>query len=264
LAPPLAPRLSQLYRRPVLYVTCFLAFCVVAFRLLTVAANGPSLWPCVALLAAVLLLWLSGPILLPRSLWYRYCYFGLQTCLVEALGLLFLDQDMWGLLYMLIGLQACYYLPLRATLVWGTVSVALMMLTMLLTRGWVNGLGLGLTYVAVAVLLASWEIFSTQAEEARRESDQLLAELQIAHQKLQLYAAEAEERTALRERDRLAHLLHDSVGQTIFGLTFSVESARLLLDKDPGRVPQELERLQELTSGALSQMRSLITQWRPK
>jgi signal transduction histidine kinase len=36
------------------------------------------------------------------------------------------------------------------------------------------------------------------------------------------------------------------------------------LDKDPGRVPQQLERLQDLTSSALSQMRSLITQWRPK
>jgi hypothetical protein len=36
-----------------------------------------------------------------------------------------------------------------------------------------------------------------------------------------------------------------------------------MLTKDPARVPEGLERLQELTSRALAHMRALISQWRP-
>ena len=59
------------------------------------------------------------------------------------------------------------------------------------------------------------------------------------------------------------HALHDSVGQMIFSINLTAESARLVLEKDPEQLSAQLESLQELTSGALSQMRSLIGQWRP-
>ena len=62
----------------------------------------------------------------------------------------------------------------------------------------------------------------------------------------------------------MAHALHDSVSQTLFAITLTAQSARQLLDKDPARVPQQLERVQKLTGSALSQMRSLIAQWRPQ
>ncbi len=61
----------------------------------------------------------------------------------------------------------------------------------------------------------------------------------------------------------MAHQLHDSVSQALFSITLEAESTRMLLEKDPGRVPAQLERLEELTAGALRQMRSLITEWRP-
>jgi signal transduction histidine kinase len=80
---------------------------------------------------------------------------------------------------------------------------------------------------------------------------------------LEIYAAQAEELAAEQERSRLMHALHDSVGQMIFSINLTAESARLVLEKDPERLPAQLERLQELTSGALSQMRTLIGQWRP-
>jgi len=100
----------------------------------------------------------------------------------------------------------------------------------------------------------------TQADQA--ESQVLLAELQQAHQKLQEYAAQAKELAAARERNCLARELHDSVSQVIFGITLTSQAARLLLQRDPAQVPEQLDRLQEMTGSALSQLRSLIAQLR--
>ena len=82
----------------------------------------------------------------------------------------------------------------------------------------------------------------TQADQA--ESQRLLADLQSAHQQLQEYAAQAEELAAARERNRLARELHDSVSQAIFSITLTSQSARILLDREPARVPEQIDRLQ--------------------
>jgi signal transduction histidine kinase len=68
---------------------------------------------------------------------------------------------------------------------------------------------------------------------------------------------------AARERNRLARELHDSVSQVIFSLTLTSQATRILLERDPARVPAQIERLKEMTSGALNQLRSLIAELRP-
>jgi signal transduction histidine kinase len=67
----------------------------------------------------------------------------------------------------------------------------------------------------------------------------------------------------MAERNRLARELHDSVSQTMFSITLNVRSTQILLEREPSRVRPQLEQLQELSSRALSQMRALISQWRP-
>jgi signal transduction histidine kinase len=37
----------------------------------------------------------------------------------------------------------------------------------------------------------------------------------------------------------------------------------MLLEKDPARLPEQLDRLQEMTGSALTQLRSLIAELRP-
>jgi len=102
-----------------------------------------------------------------------------------------------------------------------------------------------------------------EAEAARQEGQKLLTELQEAHRQLQLYAAQAEELAATKERNHLARALHDSVTQTIFSITLTAKSARMLLDKAPDQVATQLDHLQELAQGALAEMRALIFELRP-
>ena len=66
-----------------------------------------------------------------------------------------------------------------------------------------------------------------------------------------------------RERNRLARELHDSVTQTIFSMTLTTQSARLLLKKDPPRVTVQLDRLDQLAHNAQNEMHQLINQLSP-
>jgi signal transduction histidine kinase len=80
---------------------------------------------------------------------------------------------------------------------------------------------------------------------------------------LQSYAGRVEEMAAMQERDHLARELHDTVSQSIFSISLTARSAQLLLERDPARVPEQLDRLKEMTAESLSQLRAFITQLRP-
>jgi signal transduction histidine kinase len=112
--------------------------------------------------------------------------------------------------------------------------------------------------------LISYDFLYLQTLADQAKSERLLADLQSAHQKLQEQTAQAEELAAARERNRLERELHDSVSQVIFSITLTSQSARLLLERDPARVPTEIERLQGMISSALNQLRSLIAELHPR
>ncbi len=71
------------------------------------------------------------------------------------------------------------------------------------------------------------------------------------------------EYAVVEERNRLARDLHDSVTQSLFSVTLLSEAALSLLDRDPAKARERLERANELGQGALAEMRALIFQLRP-
>ena len=117
--------------------------------------------------------------------------------------------------------------------------------------------------MAGEIVIPAFLIVNHQAEIARTESQDLLDQLEQTHRQLDLYAGQVEELTAMQERNHLARELHETVSQLIFSISLTTRSAQLLLEKDPGRVPEQLNRLQELTAEALSQLRAFISQLRP-
>jgi signal transduction histidine kinase len=87
--------------------------------------------------------------------------------------------------------------------------------------------------------------------------------LEGANQQLQAYADQAVALATERERFRLARDLHDSVTQTIFSMNLTVQTARLLMEKDPSRVSAQLERLLELAQSAMHEIHVLVAQLKP-
>lgn len=185
-----------------------------------------------------------------------------QILLAETLGFFDPAEDTWGLLFFPVwsGLRSMYSARKAYLLILGLGL--LMTATLMIQFDWLIGLGYGVFMVAAGFLLLSPDIVYEQSENARRESQRLLTELKNAHRKLSRASRQAEELVEIRERDRMANELHDSVSQLMFSIKLLAQSTRLLMDKDPALVPSRLEQLQELTNRALTQMRSLITQWR--
>jgi PAS domain S-box-containing protein len=104
-------------------------------------------------------------------------------------------------------------------------------------------------------------------EEDERAVVTLATQAGVAIENARLFA-EAQDQLALQERHRLARELHDSVSQALFSLTLQTRAAQLLLEKeglDPsGAIGGRMEKLRELTDGALAEMRALIFELRPE
>jgi signal transduction histidine kinase len=104
----------------------------------------------------------------------------------------------------------------------------------------------------------------SRTDAARRENERLIGDLQAAQRELQDYAAQAEAFAASQARRRMARELHDSAAQTIFGMNLAAQTAAVLLQRDPRRVPEQLDRLQELARSAMREIQALADQLRPR
>lgn len=69
---------------------------------------------------------------------------------------------------------------------------------------------------------------------------------------------------ALEERQRLARDLHDAVSQTLWSASLIADVLPEVWQHDPVKGLERLERLRQLTRGALAEMRSLLLELRPK
>jgi signal transduction histidine kinase len=245
-------------------IVAYLLFAGVALRGLRDHSDSPLQWGVAALLLVFLLLRLSEAWVRRRLAWYAHVYFALQTGLVIALSLLPPHVDYFVILCVPLSVDAMSWFTQRTAYAWIGVFILAMAGVLIVTFGLDYTLPFILMYAAVFLFFASYTAITRRAEEARAQSQALLTQLQAAHRDLQDYAAQVEALTAAEERNRLARELHDSVTQTIFSLTLTAQAARMLLDQDVVRAAAQLDRVQELARDALTEMRSLIQQLRPK
>ena len=245
------------------YMIGFIMIGVAALRAILFYQGQSNLAIVMLFIAMYALLYALEPWLSNHFRGHMYLYFPLQTVLVVALSNLHPFLDFHTVLYFPLCIQVFRTFSRRAVISWTVIFVILLGITLISGLGLFVGLAFILLYLAVGTFLISYDFLylRTQADEA--ESQGLLVDLQSAHQRLKEYTAQAEELTATRERNRLARELHDSVSQVIFSITLTSQSARLLLERDRARVPEQIERLQEMTSSALNQLRSLIAELRP-
>jgi signal transduction histidine kinase len=200
---------------------------------------------------------------LERATRVNILYFSLQSIIVFILGNLQPALDIINLLFITLSLQVIHVYSGRAAISWLGVFAALLTITMISGQGWVEGLILSLFFLAGGAMVVSYDVLYMRARENQIRSQKLLAELQDSHQKLKDSAEQVEELASARERNRLARDLHESVSQLIFSITLNTRSAQILLEKDPTKLPTQFDLLEEMTSSALSQLRSIIDQLRP-
>jgi signal transduction histidine kinase len=259
-------------RLTVVNLVALLLIGAVAGRMLPFYVGTSKAGAMIALLAAYLLLFATRGLV---TRWLGGQYFHLYATLQMGLTLImmtaiFLDDaplDFFALLLVPVCMQAMWYLPENQGMIWvgllGFITAGLLTSYFVVYEHSWEGVGYSLGYVSIFVLVAIFSSVTRRADEARNRTQMLLQELQAANAKLEEYSMQVEQLAIVEERSRLARELHDSVSQTIFSLTLTAQAARLLLDRDPSRVPQELDRLQTLSRNALAEMRTLIQQNKP-
>lgn len=245
------------------YLAIYLVYAAVAARTLMEESLRPRLPLYLAL--ELLFIFLYSLVLWAPKLpgWILHLYFGLQSALILWLISIYPEFDFLILLYVLLSAQASLVFTGYALWVWVGIFVLLSGGSLMFYLGALRGLSLSLTTIAGVIVVPTYIMVYRENELARRQSQALLGELQETNQRLQLYANQVEDLAALQERNRLARQLHDTVSQFVFSISLTARSAQVLLESDPIRLPEQLERLQALTGEALAQLRSLITRLRP-
>jgi signal transduction histidine kinase len=247
-----------------------LLFFGIAFRGVENFATAPSFLNVVLLLGLFLLLFIFTPLLHRRIGWSIHLIFLLQSGIIILLSFQSKPTgqyrvDYFVVFFMLLIIYAGEMLKQRLSIFWNVVFLLTMTGIMLFSYGVTTyALQFVFIYASIFLFMASYTFLLRKAEISDRESRDLLTELKVAYSKLQIFASQAKELAVVEERNRLARELHDSVTQTIFSMTLTADSAKILLEKDPGKVTNLLDRMQTLAKGALSEMRTLIAQLRPK
>ncbi|MEZ4593485.1 MAG: sensor histidine kinase [Chloroflexota bacterium] len=98
-----------------------------------------------------------------------------------------------------------------------------------------------------------------QANEARQRSQQLLAELQEAHEQLKAYTTQAQQLAVAEERNRLAREMHDALGHRLTVAVVQLEGAQRLIPSNPERSASMIEAMRAQLKQALAELRQTVS-----
>jgi signal transduction histidine kinase len=250
----------------VFYLAFGLTYAAILLRSVLIYQATPYLVEVVGLLLCFLLLFLTVTIL-PKDIgrWF-HLYLGLQTILV-CLLIFSPDHkqyDYFSILFGILGMQAMQNLSYRRGTAWIGFFFILLGYRFISAEGVLKGLITLLIFGAVIIFLSAYSLTTRQAQLANNHNQFLMVQLQEANLQLESHSNTLKQLGIANERQRLARELHDSVTQTIFSMTLTMQSALLLLDRDPNRVGAQLERLNQLAQSALTEMHTLISELRPE
>ena len=82
--------------------------------------------------------------------------------------------------------------------------------------------------------------------------------LAIAHEKLQQYALQIEDKAALQERNRIAREIHDSLGHALTAQSIQLENALLFCQSNPEKTQVFLLQAKHLATMALKEIRQSV------
>jgi signal transduction histidine kinase len=98
---------------------------------------------------------------------------------------------------------------------------------------------------------------------ARAAKDASNAKLAAAHTRLQEYSAQVEELSVIRERNRIAREIHDTLGHALTLLSVQLETATQLEARGDPRLHEELLQARQVAKACLTEVRHSVEALRP-
>ncbi len=126
-------------------------------------------------------------------------------------------------------------------------------------------LGIGISFFGTAASAVVIQNMITERYKRNRLLDELTQahnELSDAHQRLANTAVQEQELAVLRERNRLAREMHDTLGHALVLVTVKLEVAQRLHERDPERSNSELAATQQIVRQSMNELRASIANLR--
>jgi len=241
----------------------YLFYAAIFSRTFIMMEDSNHTWPYLIANLVLIILFTTAMIrpTLP-TFWMNFTTFAMLV-LIVYIQALEPEEDPANALFVIAGYLVGFSFTGRMRWIWAAVLAFVCSFSLILNMG-AEGLAKSLLNVAGILMMVAYFAINQEIDEARETSQVMLVELEETHKKLEVYASQVEELSAMQERNRLARELHDSVSQTMFSIILNTRAAQMLATRDPGRLPPQLSLLQNLSQNALLEMRSLISELRPK
>ncbi len=131
-----------------------------------------------------------------------------------------------------------------------------------ITQGWdrlaAYSFGDWFSSIYPIVLTAALGLLIRSQNATNQAQARLIEELQTAKKALESARQREGELATLRERERLARDLHDTLGHQLVTLTVQLEAAQRLLAMDPARAAAALEEMQKLSRSSMDDLRRAL------
>jgi len=193
-------------------------------------------------------------------------YFAVQAALAFSIGLLTRGHWLTIALYLALTGQfgGTLWPNVRAIVLAVLTCFALLFLNMVMFLGLWESIQFSLVLAFLFAFVVVYVVLFMRQAEAREQAQMLLRELESTHRQLQEYAAQVEELTLGRERERMARELHDTLAQGLAGLILQLEAADSYLESgDLARAQAVVQQAMQRARATLHEARRAIRALRP-
>jgi signal transduction histidine kinase len=190
--------------------------------------------------------------------WAEAGFFSVQCALLLGIGLVLTTEGTWLIGVPLVGFAVEQLAPRQRWAVYVALCASLVLPLGLRHSNWASTLLSSVTVGTAIVFVAVFAQMRLNEQQARERAEQLMAELEKANVQLAAYATQAEELAMTQERNRLAREIHDNLGHTLTIVNVQIEAARVVMESDPGRALDAMNKAQDLVQKGLTGVRESV------
>lgn len=192
-----------------------------------------------------------------NSLKWSIAYVASQIALSSPLLFLFMSPVIMFAMLPVAG-QAVVLLPRRLMFAACGTMFLFVAVPLAVMTGWRPAIVLGVFFLAGIVFVVVITELAVKEQRAKREVERLVAQLKDANDQLRQYADQVEELATLKERNRLAREIHDSLGHYLTIVIVQIEAALVVIEKDREQSLEVLRKAQGLAQQGLADVRRSV------
>lgn len=190
--------------------------------------------------------------------WADVVFFSLQCSMILGIGFMLGTGGIF-----LFGVPLAAYAverlaPRERWVVYFALIVTVILPTGLRYGTWINAVINGALASTAIFFVAIFAQMRLNEQQARERVERLMVELEQANLQLAAYATQAEELAVTQERNRLAREIHDNLGHTLTIINVQLEAAKVVMDSDPARAVDALNKAQGLAQDGLTRVRESV------